>query len=411
MPSASATVLPTQVFSSPTPIAKLEISDLTQIRATDISGARIVGLVTNVSDHAVRDVVLSISISERIDSNPIVLEAVPLLWHLESGEVTPFAFELEDVDVTSAIEVQVSSYQPSDLRRTPVEFSDLQEFPIGLEKKAILATIINEADSSLIIHRVGLLAIGSNGLPLDLITDLDFVSYLQPEAATPLLATINHQPENVEWKIFADTRPSAELALPTFTQVLEPTMLFTEQGIPYILGALQNDDDGKRELSFLVLVKNGNQLVGLSQIRSALPVPAQGTFIYTTSPTRSLQMLVEVEDPEALTLEIAIDRYRSAVSERTTVELPLQITSLETIGSSMFIKGVLTNTEIDPISSPSLLVEVRDLSGALLTGGWFPISSEILSEVELDFVVDLPIPGGFELAQSEIDIRSIGIHP
>jgi hypothetical protein len=380
MPSASATVLPTQVFSSPTPIAKLEISDLTQIPATDISGARIVGLITNVSDHAVRDVVLSISISERIDSNPIVLEAVPLLWHLESGEVTPFAFVLEDVDVTSAIEVQVSSYQPSDLRRTPVEFSDLQEFPIGLEKKAILATIINEADSSLIIHRVGLLAIGSNGLPLDLITDLDFVSYLQPEAATPLLATINHQPENVEWKIFADTRPSAELALPTFTQVLEPTMLFTEQGIPYILGALQNDDDGKRELS-------------------------------TTSPTRSLQMLVEVEDPEALTLEIAIDRYRSAVSERTTVELPLQITSLETIGSSMFIKGVLTNTEIDPISSPSLLVEVRDLSGALLTGGWFPISSEILSEVELDFVVDLPIPGGFELAQSEIDIRSIGIHP
>jgi hypothetical protein len=385
-----------------------EISDLTLAPATDAAGPRLLGLMTNVSDRAVKDVSLSISLHDAAEGAPQLLDAAPLFWHIEPGESTPFHFDLERQPAAD-INVQVSSYQFSELDRASLEISSMQEFPVGFREQTLLATVRNDQGAPLTLHRVGLLVMSLDGQLLELREDMAYLSYLEPEASTPMLATFSPLAQDVEWKLFVDARPSEPIAAPEFKQVLDASLRLTDQGMPYILGALQNEGRTARKLTFLILAWNGDQLVGISQIRSILPVPPQGTFVYTASPDRSLRMLAEFEDPDALTFEIAFDHGRSSVSNLTSIDIPMRISSLEAIGNSLFIKGSLTNPESSPISSPTLLLEVRDLSGALQTGGWYPIASQISGGASLDFVINLPVPAGFEPAQAEIDIRSIGI--
>jgi hypothetical protein len=389
----------------------LEISKLTLIPATESTGPQVLGLLENTLDQAVIDVQILVSLREDAGEGHISVETTTLLWHIEPGELSPFRAEFEARSEFNAIEAQISSFQISDRERASVETTALQEFPVAGGERAILTSLHSREADPIVVHRIGFMAFGPNEELLALVDDIANLSYLEPGTSTPILATTDLAPGQIEWKIFVDSQPSPVIKAPDFVHRMDPTLLLTQQGMPYILGSLQNGESRARELKFLLIVKNGDQLVGISKIQSPLPVPASGTFVYISSQNHSLKMLAEIEDPGALTFEIAIDRYESSVSDRTTIDLQLRIASIEAIGNSLFIKGEIANPEPSSISSPSLLIEVRDFSGALITGGWFPIAKQIPASTNLEFVLDLPVPSGFEISQAEIDFRPIGIRP
>jgi hypothetical protein len=89
----------------------------------------------------------------------------------------------------------------------------------------------------------------------------------------------------------------------------------------------------------------------------------------------------------------------------------LEIDHVETIGSSLFVRGRITNPSEEDLEGPTVMGAVYSTSGDLWTAGWSTPQERIAGNDQLEFGFDLPWPAGFDLAQAEYDFRALALAP
>jgi len=114
-------------------------------------------------------------------------------------------------------------------------------------------------------------------------------------------------------------------------------------------------------------------------------------------------------DPSLLSAESRIDPATAVASSVTPIVLETALTSQETIGATLFLKGSLSNGGPNPVTRPSVMAVVRSTEGDILTAGFVTAADELGPGASLPFVLTLRLPGSVDLAMAEFDVRAAGM--
>jgi hypothetical protein len=399
--------------SSPTPHIEAVIQDLILFPGEDDGGYYVIGTLENQSKEQIDSISIHISIfdpAEKLVSEQVIQ---PFLLRLSPKAISPFKAYFPNVSEAASVNAEIITYQATEFKEVMMEIDDLKTFSTIDGGIAILGLLENSNSTSVVIDALGVLAIDSQGDPIDLFPYTAGLSMLGPGEQVPFLALSSQDPGEVDLiPYYNATLARYERSAP-LTITTPPEVLITEQESPLILGTITNENNRPFETSFSIILRIEEEILTMTSIKPLLPLRPGETRPYaiTDFPGLTTQLANQELLIEELTAEILIDPYASRPSNRNLVQLDVQIIQFEPIGSSLFIKGEIFNPQEMGVESATILAAVRSTSGELLTAGWTHILEILPGNDSREFVLHLNLPQGADPAMDEYDVQAFGLLP
>jgi hypothetical protein len=413
-PTATATPVSRETTTpSPTPHVEVVIQELILFPGQDDGGYYVIGTLENQSQEQIDSISIHISISDK--AGKLISEQViqPFLARLNPKAISPFKATFPIASEAASVSAEIITYQPTEYKEVTMEIDDLKTISTIDGGMAILGLLENTNATSLVIDALGLLAVDSQGDPIDLFPYTAGLSLLGPGERVPFLALSSQDPGEVDLvPYYSATLTRGERSAP-LTISTPPKVLITEQGAPLILGTITNENNRPFETAFLIILRIEEEILTITSIKPLLPLRPGETRPYaiTDFPGLTDQLAKHESRIEELTAEILIDPYASRPSNRNLVQLDVQIIQFEPIGSSLFIKGEIFNPQEMGVESATVLAAVRLTSGELLTAGWTYLLEILPGNDSREFVLHLSLPQGADPSMNEYDVQAFGLLP
>jgi hypothetical protein len=188
---------------------------------------------------------------------------------------------------------------------------------------------------------------------------------------------------------------------------------FTAQGNPFVVGEIHNPDDQPRWATFLVELLLDDETFGLASITPPTPLgPGENrAFTVASFPGLRSKLAGQATQPDDIRVEITYDPRASSPSDATFLPLDLNINLYETIGSSLIVRGTVSNTGPEAVQSAIVQATVRLTSGEPLTAGWLVAADTLGVGESVVFILPLTLPQGADPAMSEYDFQAAGLAP
>jgi len=413
-PTATTVITPTKIPTiSATPTLEVEIQELSVLPGGTLGDWTVIGLLENQSGQQLTAISVEISVLDATDTL-LNTQNIPIfLSHLGPGETSPFKVHFLDVGIVTTANAKIFAHETTSFGRAQVRVEDLSSVPTGDGRLAILGMVVNSSSKHVIIHNLGILGVDSDSHLVDFTSSATVLSTLDPGEKTPFLAIMEADPGKVEFSPYIDATTTLKPEENVFSTPEPPKVLLTEQGAPLVVGSIRNDDNRSRWAALLLILKLEEQIVTVAPVRPPIPLQPGESLAYAISdfPGLMAQLARCASHAGTLSAEIIADPLASQPTDRITVPMELRITHFEPIGSSLILKGVISNSgEID-VESVTVLVAVRSTSGELLTAGWSTIAQTLAINDTLEFILPLSLPQGVDPAMSEYDLQVVGLAP
>ncbi len=419
-PTVTATVqrhtapAPTQLAIPATPELIVEIRDLNLVFDPKTGSGDAIGLLGNATEWQVRDVMLRVSITDASGSE-LATQAVALEQKfLGPGEVSPFRAHFVDGLGAEAAQVQVVGYERASFSRVGLIVEEIERFHAQDGTLAILGRITNPGPRQAAVHRLTFIARDSENQPVGLANLSIGLTSLAPGQSSPFLVEFDDDPPIAESTAYIDALAIAAPPEPPFSFPVEPRVLSDEQSNRFVLGSLKNEASSPKYVSFLLILRMDDRLVGLSRVDSPLPVAGGEQLAFSVGKFFGPDFSQIASDrPEAdWEIEVLLDTGLSSDAEVVRKELDLSISGAEKIGSSIFLRGQLTNSEEQAVlEKATVLVALRSTEGELVSAGWQVVRETLPAGETAQFVLPLRIPAGIDLPDLEFDLRAFGVLP
>ena len=413
-PSATTVISQTEIPAiSATPTLEVEIQELTLLPGSTSGDWTVIGLLENQSRRQLTAIFVEISVVDAVDTL-LATQNIPIfLSHLGPGETSPFKAPFPDVGIANAANAEIFAHDTISFERALVKVEDLSSVPTGDGRLAILGMVVNSSFKQVIIHNLGILGIDSDSHLVDFTSNTTVLSTMGPGEKSPFLAIMESDPGEVEFIPYIDAITTLNPEQNIFSTPEPPKVLLTEQGAPLVVGSIRNDDNRSRWPALLLILKLEEELVAVAPVRPPLPLQPGESLVYAISdfPGLRTQLVRHESLANALSAEIVADSHASQPTDRITVPMDLQITHFEPIGSSLVLKGVITNSGETEVESVTIMAVVRSTDGELLTAGWSAIAPSLAVNDSLDFILPLSLPQGADPAMSEYDLQVLGLAP
>ncbi|HEY43069.1 MAG TPA: hypothetical protein G4O11_03705 [Anaerolineae bacterium] len=373
----------------------------------------VIGILENQSREQIESISIHISILDK-DENLLSEQVVhPFLTRLNPKAASPFKAYFTNVGEAASVTAHIGTFQSSEHPEAKLEIGDLTTVPTIDGGMAILGLVENPNAASVVIDALGLLVVDPQGDPIDLLPYTACLSMLDPGDRVPFLVLSSKDPGEVDFLPYYSATPTRGELLAPLTVSTPPKVLFTEQGAPLILGTITNEDQQPFMMEFLIVLRIDDEILAIASIRPSLPLrPGESRpYAFTDFPGLTTQLARHEAQIGELTAETLIDRYASRPSDRTLVQLDVQITQYEPIGSSLFIKGVIFNPNKSGVESATVLAAVHSTAGELLTAGWTHLPEILPGNESREFVLHLSLPQGADPAMNEYDLQALGLLP
>lgn len=413
-PSATATPLSTKTTTpSPTPRVEIVIHDLILLPGEDGDDRYVIGTLENQSQEQIDSISIYISIldtDEQLVSEQVIQ---PFLTRLNPKAISPFKAYFPNASEAASARAKIITYQPIEFEEVTMEIDDLTTISTIDGGMAILGMVENPNATSVVIDALGLLAVDSQGDPIDLLPYTAGLSMLGPGERVPFLALSSQHPGEVDLVPYYNITLTRDGRAAPLTISTPPEVLFTEQGAPLILGMITNENNRPFETAFLIILRIEDEILAITSIKPLLPLrPGESRpYAITDFPGLTAQLARYESLIGELTAEILVDTHASRPSNRDLVQLEVQITQFEPIGSSLFIKGEIFNPQEVGVESATVLAAVRSTAGELLTAGWTHLLEILPGNDSREFVLHLSLPQGADPAMNEYDVQALGLLP
>jgi hypothetical protein len=294
-----------------------------------------------------------------------------------------------------------------------MEIDDLKTISTIDGGMAVLGLLENPNATFVVIDALGLLAVDSQGDPIDLLPYTAGLSMLGPGERVPFLALSSQDPGEVDFVPYYNATLTREERSASSSILGSAEVLITDQGVPFILGTITNENNRPFETSFLIILRIEDEILTITSIKPLLPLRPGESRLYAIAdfPGLTAQLAKHESWVEELTAEILVDPYTSRPSNREFVQLDVQINQFEPIGSTLFIKGEIFNPLETAVESATVLAAVRSTAGELLTAGRTHLLEILPGNDSREFVLHLNLPQGADPAMNEYDVQAFGLLP
>jgi hypothetical protein len=396
---------------SPLPTLVAEFHELTLLPDENVDDWVLLGLLENQSNISVVDISIQVSIQNEKGEQITQQIISPLMSYLEPGEMSPFKIRFTNVNRVASYTTEVIAYQTASFRRGRANVDTLSITPTADGGLAILGRVTNPGPSTVTLEKFGLLARDVHDQIKDLATISAGLTILRPGENTPFLVLMEANPGDVEFTPYIDAivtqKPDASL----ITILEPPTILLTEQGALMVVGSIINEDSHPRWATLLMVMSQGEDIVAVAPIRMPFPLQSGESRAYaiTDFPGLRAQLAPRTSQIDDLSVEIIVDPLGSLPTDLSSNPLNLQITHFEPIGSSLFLRGVISNNGETDVEEAMVQVTIRSTAGELITAGWSVSSERLAIGDSAEFMLRLSIPQGIDPRMSEYDVQATGL--
>jgi hypothetical protein len=384
--------------------------DLTQSSLELIPGSApgdwlVIGSLENQSESSLQEISILVSLVDG-KGTPVASSTVsPALSNIATGELSPFIARFRDAPTATAASAAIESYTHGSAKRATLEIEIQDQFVIETGELALIGSIVNQEERPVMLSGIGLLAEDANSRPRALGEMLFGPSRLTVGEETFFLALAEANPGPVRWRIFHDGVLDETGGGPDLALVEGPTLNFTPQAAPFVIGSVRNEGTASITGSILLFLRSADRVISISEL--TLPVAlAPGTELaFGAVEFPGFKLRSTAEDPASLLVEA---RLEVITSETPMAMLAIQVDTFHSVGSVLFIGGSVRNDRDRSVQAPVVLAEVRSSTGELLTAGWSELGEQLNPQQSTGFVVELLLVADLDIALSEIDLRATG---
>jgi hypothetical protein len=406
----AAALQATDLPASPTgPLPEIAFSDITVVHGDHAGEWSVLGTARNSSDFALEAVLISV---ELLDPNgsPTVGATVQLpLSLLQPDATSPFIAQLEQVEAPAGARASLASFQRSSEAPASVSLGGVHATQ-GPDGVIVIGTVQSNDPRDLRIHDVVVtwrdasrsvagLAIAS--VPGAIVADNGSLPWIaQAPGATP----------DTRFEVFtAASTVNTEGGSPLVTSA-EPTWRVTSQGRGFATGAIRNTGDAPALPEVAIAASAAGRLISLEILRSTVPMQPGETLLYAADRFPGLEATLDAEGIEITDITLGVYLNADAVPASTgvVVPLPVSIQQSEAIGSSVFLRGAVSNPSSVQLKSTMVFVSLRSTTGEPQSARWLELAPPPAG-ASTEFTLDLPLAAGVDPAMSEYDVRAFGL--
>jgi hypothetical protein len=334
----------------------------------------------------------------------------PLLSHLGPGEISPFLARFTNVRRIASYTSEVLAYQTTSFIRALVKVDTLSISPTADGGLAILGMVTNPGSKPVALENLGLLAADADGKIKALAPLYGGLTMLDSEEQTPFIALMEVDPGEFELFSYVDAIVTEKPDDPLISIIEPPTILQTEQGTHMVVGSIKNESNQPRWAVLLLVLSLEDEIVAVAPVRMPLPLQPGEIRAYAISdfPGLRSQLQPRTSPIDDMSVEVIVDSLASHSTNRSSTPLALQITHFEPIGSSLFLRGVISNNGEADVEQAMVLVTMYSTTGELITAGWSVLPESLAAGYSAELILPLTLPQGTDPAMSEFDVQAAG---
>lgn len=396
---------------APTPAIEVDFSELTLVPGRLAGDWTVIGMLTNRSAFAAQGITLDVTL-QGSRAAPLAHQLIsPALDTLAPGAASPFSARFPAAGSAEAALAEVVSYQPASGAAIPLKIDSLAPQPMQDGRIAVYGRVSNSGAKAIVIQDLVILARTPAGDPVALSSPASGISFLGVSESAGFVCILDSVDPASVLSAYSDAKVASDpgelpLAFPE-----PPKIAFDEQGVPLVLGAVRNDGGVSMLADVVVTITLRDETLGIGELELPWPLAPGETqpFAVVDFPGLETRVSRSAVDPLSLSAEGRIDPAVAVPSSVTPIALEAALTSQETIGARLYLKGSLTNSGPDPVARPSIMAVVNSTDGDILTAGFMTAADELGPGASLSFVLTLRLPDRVNLAMAEFDVRGAGM--
>jgi hypothetical protein len=388
---------------------KLEVIEFTILQTPELGRWNGVGILENTSQDHLRDLRVILA-DEDLTSEIERIEIRAALENLAPGERSPFIVSA-DTPINTALPslgVEALNYYP--LERGDVVAEDLISIQLPNGEPGLHGIMRNKSYLHIAIHSLAILARSDSGDPVAIGEYWAGPTHLPPRRSAPFIAAFSNDLEHDSYEVFIDSTEVDDPGDPQIQFSEGPTVRTTEQGQTFLTGMLRNETSQPHQLSMTILAKSDERVIGLVRIEQPVPHLPNEARPFSVSLSDHFSSLVPgMEWTDAEEFEAVIDAHQTNEVVPSPAPLDLQINQFEVIGSTLFLRGSLSNPLEVRLVFAAVLGSLRTPEGIVQSAGWYTHPTPLDPHESIEFTLSMPIPADFQPAEGEFDLQALGV--
>jgi hypothetical protein len=413
-PTAPATeaTQPTRTLPSPTPTLAADVHGLALLPGQPPDAWTALGILENRSGWTIQDVMLSVILSDdqgtTLDRAATGL-AVPLL---AANDSAPFAIGFRD-QAGANVRVEVSNYAVATEAPLPLGIRFLRRTDTGTGQLAVVGTLTNSNPVPVRVLDLAVAVSDSQHALLGLSSGWSGTTSIVPEESVPFLALVPAAPGGVHLvgygaAIALDTPSTSPVELTS-----EPDLKQDSQGNPIVFATLKNvgSQPALARLSMVISGAGGPASVAVYDSPIPLSPGEIRPIALTQLPGLGTQLASGAQTLDGLQAKGTVDTAASRPMSAAVVDLDVEITAYERVGSSLLVHGSAHNQSGAQVLHPTVMGVLRSTKGEPWSAAEVALDSAWDSGSGTDFLLVMPLPAGIKPSEGEFDIRGVGVMP
>jgi len=262
-----------------------------------------------------------------------------------------------------------------------------------------LGFLANSGPAEAIVERLGLLG-------RDATEGIREVLYAEPVAdrigsgdRVPFLVPLPLGGEDLEWEVFPIARASDGSRLPVTIQEVRSDR--DDQDNPFVTAIVHNTSQEPVWLTLTGIALEGELWLAGDSLSLPLPLAPGGRAPFSL---RLPGVGLPPEDP----VEWLIVAHASP-AEAGPVAVRSEVIGYEAVGSTLFLRIVLTGGEPAGTLAPAARAMIRGDEGLIVSAGWGAGPPSLAPGETAVVTLALPLPGGFDLTLGQLDVQGGGL--
>jgi len=262
-----------------------------------------------------------------------------------------------------------------------------------------LGALANLGPAEAIVERLGLIGRDATGEIREVLDVEPAAARLGSEEAVPFLAPLPRGSEDLEWEVYPIAR--AVDGPPLTVEILERRFDQDDQGNPFVTAVVRNQTLEPLWVVLTGVVADGETWLAGDSLSLPLPLaPGNRAPFSLRLPGASLPPEDQVE-----WLIVA----RASPAEAVPVTVPSEVTGYEAVGSTLFLRVLLTAGAEMGTRYPSAQATLTGDDGQLVSAGW-GVGPPALAPGETAVItLALPLPSDFDLTLGQLDVQGGGL--
>ncbi len=402
---------PTAIPSSPTPSPEIGLISLNLIPGQAPDSWQVIGMLINNAEFPLGGISVTVTLlgAEGVELDKATVPVIPASLLPDEEAIFALEFEgtLEVVDTTAEIYAE----RIPRIRRTQ---GDIQNTTWQINSEGdtvILGQITNPGFSQVKLLDLAVLILDENQEPIGYANLVASSKHIPPRETAPFIALADGSFEPDDLVFFLDMVVDTSPPEPDLQFLEPPALQFTDQGVPFFLGSIQNPSSDWVWASGLLILENEDELVGIAPIDPPLPIQPGGIHSFTIQQFWGIspEILASEDAMRSLNANASVEGVATLTTDETVSLLELSISQYEAFGSIVFLRGVITNPDNTLIRQPSIYATARNEEGLILSAGWVSPAELLEAGDASDFELSLLLPREADPAMLEYDVIAFGL--